>query len=452
MRPTPFLLWVAVALLAATLGLAVWEAVGNATVLGFASRRIVALAWVLFAFAVALDWLLTRGPRGLKVRVEAPAESFVGEPVPIALALEGRLPRSPVTLRVSLPPILEGGSDVPLDAEGRGELAPLAASRGAGAVERVDASWRSRFGLLEFLPRFNTQAPVAVVPNIRAVRSGAIDLMIREALFGEKQTAFRGEGSEFHQVSEFQFGMDTRAIDWKSSARHRNLMVREMRAERNHPVVLALDNGHLMRERIGEAGSGTGPGAEGRTIAKIDHQIRAALALAWGVVQSGDQVGLFAFDARPREWLPPSGGRAAFAAMRLKTAELSYRSEQSNHTLALSTLGARLSRRALVVVFSDFVDATTAELMVENASVLARRHVVVFVSIIDPALAAKAEGAAGDLREVAEAVSAAQMLRERRAVFERMGRLGIEVVEAAPGQLVASVLSAYLRIKLAGTI
>ena len=150
----------------------------------------------------------------------------------------------------------------------------------------------------------------------------------------------------------------------------------------------------------------------------------------------------------------PFRRRAAFAAMRLKTAELSYRSEQSNHTLALSTLGARLSRRALVVVFSDFVDATTAgahgreRLRFWRAATSWGLRVRSSTRRLPP----RRKGRRATCAEVAEAVSAAQMLRERRAVFERMGRLGIEVVEAAPGQLVASVLSAYLRIKLAGTI
>ena len=448
MRPTPRALWIAFALALATLALAAWETLERGTIAGIEPRPVVLLAWVGLAAALAIDRLATRGAGGLGVRIDAPAEIFVGEPVAIASALEGTLPRGPVRLRVDLPHILDGEAELVLDGEGRGTLRPMAAERGAALIARVDAAWTSRLGLLEIVPRFATAARIAVVPNIRAVRSGAIDLMIREALFGEKQTAFRGEGSEFHQLSEFQFGMDTRAIDWKSTARHRELMVREMRAERNHPVVIALDNGHLMRERI----AGLADDDARLALAKIDHQIRAALALAWGVVQSGDLVGLFAFDARPREWLPPAAGRRAFAALRAATADLSYRPEQTNHTLALSTLAARLSRRSLVVVFSDFVDTTTAELLVENMAALARRHVVVFVSLTDPSLAARAEGAAVDMRGVAEAVSAARMLEERRAVFERLARLGIDVVEAAPGQLVASVLSAYLRVKLEGRL
>ena len=464
MRPAPRLLALLFAVALATLALAVAGELGlDLPGIGggaLAPRDAMAGLWLVAVLLVALDWLVSPGARGTDVALHAPAESFVGEPVPLRLRFEARRrPPGPVTVRVDLPERLRGPSDAVLaPGEGEVELAPLARERGRAAIERVDAMWRSRLGLLEFVPRYRVDATVALVPNIRAVRSGSVDIAVREALFGEKQTAFRGEGSEFHQLSEFAFGMDTRAIDWKSSARHRSLMVREMRAERNHPVVIALDNGHLMRERIPDSDAATSaspdgePNADDGGVARIDHVIRAALALAWGVVQAGDLVGLYAFDARPREWMPPSGGRAAFAALRARVAGLEYRSVQSNHTLALSTLSARLGRRTLVVVFCDFVDTTTAELLVENVAVLRKEHVVVFVLLTDPSVQRVAEAPAETLAEVARAVAAARMLEERQGVIARLHGLGVEVVEALPGQLVSQVLKSYLRMKQAGTV
>lgn len=430
MRPTTLLLWLAFALALLTIAAVAWrEPVRGVTLL-----EVVPWIWAALAVALAADWGVTRGSRGLGVEASAPLEVFAGERAHLRFRLTGPLPQSPITLRIDVPPILDGEADRAIEGDtARFDL--FARRRGVAEIEAVWASWRSRLGLFEFVPRLPVSLTFNVVPNIRAVRSGAVELMIREALFGEKQTAYRGEGSEFHQLSEFTFGMDTRMIDWKSTARHRELLVREMRAERNHPVVIALDNGHLMREEIDGS-------------PKIDHQIRAALALAWGVIQSGDLVGLFAFDARPREWLPPQGGRRAFATIRSLVAKLDYQSIETNHTLAMTTLGSRLSRRGLVVVFSDFVDTTTAELLVENAAVLSKRHVVVFVAISDPELKRTATAPASDLQDVARAVSAAQMLADRQAVFERLGRLGVEVVEALPGQLVSDVLRAYLRIKV----
>jgi uncharacterized protein (DUF58 family) len=283
-------------------------------------------------------------------------------------------------------------------------------------------------------PRFILDIALRVVPNIRPVTSGQIDVTVRSTLYGVKDTITRGEGSEFHQLREFVTGMDHRAIDWKRSARHNSLVAKEMRAERNHQIILALDNGYLMRGEI-----------EG--LARIDHAINAALSVAWAGGLGGDLVGLYSFDAEPRHFTPPQPGRAVFPLLRSQMAEMSYNTVESNHTLALAHLNGLLSRRSLIVIFSDFADTTTAELLVENLQVLNRMHVILFVTLRDPLLESLQGGKARSLEQLAEAVVAADMLRERQMVLDRLARIGVLCLETAPGKLTPRLLSAYLDIK-----
>ena len=258
--------------------------------------------------------------------------------------------------------------------------------------------------------------------------------MIRSNMFGVKENAMQGEGSDFHQLRDFTTGMDIRSIDWKRSASHRSLVAKETRAERNHHIILALDNGYLMREEI--AG-----------LPKIDHQINAALAVAWAAVQGGDQIGMFAFDVKPRFYLPPEGGRRAFSHLRTRAGELEYRSVETNHTLAAAFLQARLKRRSLIIIFSDFVDTTTAELLLENVSVLNKRHLIIFATLGDPELTKLTQSASDNLTDVARSVTAEQFLQERRLVLDRLRRLGVLCVEAGPKQMTPSLISTYLQIK-----
>jgi len=306
--------------------------------------------------------------------------------------------------------------------------------RGHWTIERVWLNWRSPLGLFDQGRRMTVAVEIRVSPNIRRVRSGDIDVAVRSALYGARPNVLAGEGSEFHQLRDFTRGMDPRGIDWKHSARHRSLLAKETRAERNHSVLFALDNGYLMREEI--AG-----------IPRIDHHIAAMLSLAWAGILGGDRVGLFAFDARPRAFQPPEGGRGAFLRLRAAAAELGYLGVETNFTLAMAYLHERLRRRSLIVVFSDFVDSTTAELMLENVAMLNRQHVIVFAALRDPALRALADGTPNSLSDVARAVSATQVLNERRLVFERLARLGVIAVETDQAALTGRLLSTYLTIK-----
>jgi len=89
-----------------------------------------------------------------------------------------------------------------------------------------------------------------------------------------------------------------------------------------------------------------------------------------------------------RLWTEPSGGMHAFQRLQAMTSEIAYHHVETNYTLALAELSTRLRRRSLVVLFTDFLDTVTAELMIDNVTRLARRHLVLFVAV-----AALGEGA-----------------------------------------------------------
>ena len=429
MRPSRLLLW----LLFAALALSLVAVIVPALPVDWA---LLPLAMVLVA--AALDWVISVGPRSIEVSISHLREVFVGEHLEIDFKLNskrknGSLPRSEIKGRLEHVDGFETRGEFSFG-KGNITLPVLAKQRGRWTIDRLWLYWKSRFGLIEFIPVRKIELAAAVVPNIRPITSGQIDFDMRTAIFGEKQTSQRGEGSEFHQLNDYVQGMDPRSIDWKHSARQNRLVAKEMRAERNHQIILAMDNGHLMREEI-------------NGLARIDHKINAALALAWAGVQGGDQVGLFAFDARPRQYTPAQPGRVAFARLRSQMAELQYSSIETNHTLALATLHERLNRRSLIVVFSDFVDPLSAELLLEHLAVLNRHHVLVFVSLHDPLLQNLVNQRVETMDGVARSVSASNLLAERRLVFEKMSSMGIDVIETTPVEMTPNLLNTYLAIK-----
>lgn len=389
------------------------------------------LPWALLGLVAAGDAVLSLR-RGLSLDVGFPDEVFVGEAGELDLALN----HAPAGLTGALdwPEGLSGAEEFAFDARGHAAVPFQAVRRGRFRLQTLWLRWPSRLGLFEFLPRRDIGAEIAIVPNIRPVQSGAITTTVRSTLYGVKENQAIGDGSEFHQLRDFARGMDVKQIDWKRSARRRSLLAKELRAERNHHVILALDNGYLMREEVGG-------------LPKIDHAINAALATAWAAAVGGDLVGYFSFDARPSSFSAPEPGRAAFARMRSWSAGLEYVSRETNHTLAISALNARTPKRSLIIVFTDFVDATSAELVVETIGLLSKKHLVIFVAIGDPQLDALVGTPPQRLDEVAALVSADQLLRERRLVFERLTRLGVTVLDVHPGDVTARLVSTYLDIK-----
>ena len=436
MRPTPR----AVAIFAAGFPLALFMVIYNPGLwqwsLGYA-----ALAFI----AIAGDAALAMPRRLLRLTAQAPESLQIGEvgAVTVTIANPGRAGTTAFELLCERQPEASPEEMVRTqlrpgqDAQARFPLAPK--RRGRISIDAIWVRWLGPLALVEFVRRVEISRSIDVVPNVRGVRSATLEFFSREALFGSKVQPHKGEGAEFDALRDYAPGLDSRFIDWKRSARHRKLVCKEFRAERNHHVVLAFDTGYLMVEPV-----------DG--LPRLDHAINAGLLLAWISLQGGDLVGLYGFDEVLRQYQQPRRGVANFTQLLRATARLDYHHTETNFTLGLAELSARLKRRALVILFTEFIDTVTAELLVQSMARIARQHVVVFVTLRDAVLHGLAEAPPNKFDDVAKAVIAYDFLRERTTVLERLARLGVQCLDVPSRSLPVGLINRYLMIKQRGLL
>jgi uncharacterized protein (DUF58 family) len=394
-----------------------------------------AVALLLFLLALGLDALLA--PRGLRVSAEAPPLLHVGRTATLLLDLALRRGRR-LELVCDLDPLLEPVPALAVQlVDGRAtERIPLRAlRRGPTTGPVLWARWTGPLGLLFREEHRTLELAPVVTPDTTAVREVALRFAGSPLVqMGVKLERRRGEGSEFESLREFVPGMDIRSLDWKSSARHRKLVAREHRAERNHQLIVAVDSGHAMTVPL-------------ESVTRLDHAVRSALVLAWVALRSGDRVGVFGFDARVRCWAEPLGGGRAFPRAQQALASLPYSGEETNYTLGMAELSARVRRRSLVVLFTDVADSTSAELMLENLDRLRARHLVLFVTLRDPGLDALAGTVPVALSDLHRSVIAGELRSDRELVLRRLRRMGIQVLDSRPGDASPQLIARYLDVK-----
>jgi uncharacterized protein (DUF58 family) len=287
---------------------------------------------VLVILAAVTDLMLAPLPRALAVRIVTPDRLSIGERGAITATL--RAPGYRRSVRIEL--IAEHGGEVepaeivrgevPTGQEAQIALPVVPTRRGRIQVDRVWMRWRGPLGLVQLTRQDSVERGIDVVPNVRGVHGTALQFFVQEAIYGIKAQHQKGEGAEFEALREYMPGLDSRFIDWKHSARHRKLLCKEFRTERNHQVIMAFDTGYLMLEPV-----------EGLT--RLDHAINAALVLAWVSLQGGDLVGTYGFDAKVRQYVGPQRGISSFPRIQRATAELDYQHQETNFTLGPS--GAR---------------------------------------------------------------------------------------------------------------
>ncbi|KPP89452.1 DUF58 domain-containing protein [Erythrobacter sp. HL-111] len=403
-------------------------------------------AWMIApAAALALVVLvlldgLAAGPCTRR-EVTAPADTEVGQPAMIEVhaLLRAGAGRPEAALEFDPRLGLAGRAELQL-APGEepglfsGALELVPERRGTAPVTRLWLRWTGPLGLGARQVSQRLGSKIRIWPDLSPVRSKELQAFLRDERSGLIARRIRGEGTQFEALSEYEPGMDRRRIDWKASARHNHLYARENEAERNNQIVFAFDCGQAMCEPL-----------DG--LPRIDRAVSAALTCAYVALKGGDRTALFGFARRPQLMTPFVHDTRGFTRLQSAAAALDYESVEPNFTLALATLTARLQRRSLIVLFSDFTDPTAAQLMVESLSRLVRKHLVLFVTFADSELEAFIEEEPGDIATLARSVTADTLARQRSLVLQRLRRMGVDVIEAPWKAVGFELIDRYLAIR-----
>jgi uncharacterized protein (DUF58 family) len=398
------------------------------------------------AVTALLDWIVTPPARSIDAVRVVPDRLSVLNPQLVGILIRNSS-WAPLRVRVrdSFPESFEAGiaevsGIVPKHGQVRLEYQVRPKARGAFSWDAIYIRFRSLLGFWDFLAMIPAQAQSRVYPNLVALnRYHLLARANRLESLGIRKVRMRGSAWEFESLRDYARGDDVRLIDWKATARRRKTIVRNQEAEKNQTVLLLVDSGRLMN-------------AEVDGISKLDSAVSSALILAHVALARGDRVGLCSFSHDVHAWVAPRAQRAQIRLLSDALYDLRGDYSETNHARCLRLLAARYSKRALLIVFTDFVDSDTASEMISHLRLAGRRHVVLFTALNDPLLARAAAARPSDTFEGYRKAAAIELLRERSEVLERLRRFGVHVLDVEPGSLTAPLINRYLEIAFRGVL
>ncbi|HEY3002222.1 MAG TPA: DUF58 domain-containing protein, partial [Kribbellaceae bacterium] len=180
----------------------------------------------------------------------------------------------------------------------------------------------------------------------------------------------RGQGSEFDSLRAYVIGDDVRAIDWRATARSRDVVVRTWRPERDRHIVLAVDTGRTSAARLGDE-------------PRLDAALDACLLLGAVASRAGDRVALVAADIAVRARLAATSGRDVLPKLVAALTPLEPALVETDPQLLAAEVLRRVPKRSLVVLFSALDTAADTGLL-PAARALGARHELVVASVVDP--------------------------------------------------------------------
>ncbi len=242
-----------------------------------------------------------------------------------------------------------------------------------------------------------------------------------------------GLGTEFESIRDYTPDDDIRQVNWLATARMGRAMTNVYRVDENLDVVCLLDCGRLMASPVGQA-------------TRLDIALDALTVLAVAADDAGDRIGAVAFAGDVLRRLDPRR-RGAEPVVRALF-DLEPTEIESDYERAFQAVSGR--KRALMVVFTDLVDAAAARTLLSVVPVVTRRHRIVIVSCRDPDLEEARRRTPADLGDVLRSAVSLDLLRARRRTVGHLRRMGADVVEADPDGLGPACVTAYLRVKSGG--
>jgi uncharacterized protein (DUF58 family) len=286
----------------------------------------------------------------------------------------------------------------------------------------------------------NLRAPwsVRVLPPFLSRRHLPEKLAQLRQLDGQHRSMVRGQGTEFDSLREYVDGDDVRSIDWRSSARRTDVMVRTWRPERDRRIIVVLDTGRTSAGRV--AG-----------VPRLDTSMDAALLLAALASRAGDRVDLLAVDRRVRARVIGAGRGELLAALTDAMAVLDAELTEPDYRVMASAVLATARQRCLVVLLTDLNPAAVTAGLLPRIPLLTSRYRLLIGAVADPRVAEMA-AARGDAEAVYEAGAAERAQAERARIAAQLRRRGVDIVDAPPDRLPAALADAYLGLKAAGKL
>lgn len=252
------------------------------------------LAFML-AFLVLSGVMSESALRGVSVRRRLPRELFAGAAAPLALEILNSQSRVPAFALV-VEDLAAGDGDRGLGAPvgrvfalrvgaGDSELrtyALTAPARGIFTLAGFRVSTRFPFGLFSKALLIEHTDAVLVYPavdtaGVRAPRDSGIES-------GENAPAQRGSGTEATGLRDYVSGDSHRHIHWRASLRRRELLVRELEADRRAEIEVRVGSGGASGAGLEHALSR----AASEVVAFLDEGLRVALASDGARFESGE--------------------------------------------------------------------------------------------------------------------------------------------------------------------
>jgi uncharacterized protein (DUF58 family) len=318
------------------------------------------------------------------------------------------------------------------------KIRPL--SRGVYTFESINLFLIGPMGFVKRRIVYNLKQEVSVYPSVIQMKSSELFMSSKIAKFyGIKKMRRQGLSYEFDQIKQYAVGDDVRQINWKSSARHQQLMSNQFEDEKSQTVYTLIDKSRTMLMPF-------------NGLSLLDYAINSCLAISNIALKKQDHVGLLCFSDKIGAVLKADrrqGQLRSIMELLYKQKERDLEADYDNLYLSIRNL---VKTRSLLFLYTNFESSYALDRVKPILKKLNAMHLLVVIffenSEFDALLKLEGEGIEWNYRQILME----QAMNEKQAMANELNTIGIQTIISKPEDLSIQTINKYLEIKSRGLI
>lgn len=283
--------------------------------------------------------------------------------------------------------------------------------------------------------RFDQNKNVKVYPSYVQMRKYQI-MAISDRLMevGIKKVRKIGHSMEFEQIKDYVRGDDYRTINWKATARKRQLMVNHYIDERAQQIYSVIDMGRTMKMPFDK-------------MSLLDYAINTSLVISNIALLKHDKAGIITFNSKVNSVLPAERNSVQMK----KILDMLYMQEtdfmESDYERLAGVVRTKIKQRSLLLLFTNFETANSLKRQLPYFKRLSRSHLLIVIFFFNVGLDELLYNKAKSLDEVYHKTIAEKFAYEKRVIQKELASFGIQSILTTPEKLSINTINKYLELK-----
>jgi uncharacterized protein (DUF58 family) len=282
---------------------------------------------------------------------------------------------------------------------------------------------------------FPASETVKVYPSyiqMRRYHLLAVSNRLQEA--GVKRVRRLGHSMEFEQIKEYVPGDDYRTINWKATARKKDLMVNNYTDERSQQIYCLINKGRSMKMPF-----------EGMTL--LDYAINSSLVLSNVALVRQDKAGIITFAENLDAFLPADKKSTQMNLVLETLYRQRTRFLEADFEKLYSVIRNRITHRSLLVLFTNFESMDSLEREISSLKLIAQYHLLLVVFFENTELKQLTESRAVTMEDIYIKAIAEKFAYEKRLMVKELHKNGILSILTSPQNLTIDTINKYLELK-----